>query len=171
MNKKPDKGETGPKESRSVYHDDDNLQDEQEQFDRDNACAKINEAIIERLAQLGTQKEGDPDTGEVEAKSFSLTIGFGYPDHKKLTGARKAWMQDFVGITVKTKTAEDYLELVEAEADCLIRLGKIDLHLETTKTDAPKKLKELEQEAEESMRVLQAMIQKHQAQPPTRPSN
>jgi len=55
MNKKPDnKGETGPKESRSVFHDDDNLQDEQAEFDAANAemtPEKAAEAIKKLMAR------------------------------------------------------------------------------------------------------------------------
>lgn len=36
-------------ESRSVFHDDENLQDEQEQFDKDNAGVKIDWAAFDEM--------------------------------------------------------------------------------------------------------------------------
>ena len=96
-----------------------------------------------------------------EKGKFTLSIGSGYADHEKISGARKAWTDKFSGTIIRSLTAESYLELVEAEADCIIRLGKIDIHLDSEKANNKRALKKLELKAEESMSALRALIKKH----------
>lgn len=68
MNKAKNKDEGGkPKEVRSVFHDDDNLQDEQEAFDRENAGLDVKKAV-EGIKRLMEQKEAEKKKGGSSGK-------------------------------------------------------------------------------------------------------
>jgi hypothetical protein len=92
---------------------------------------------------------------------FTLSIGSDYDDIDILSGARKTWSEKFSGTVIRSLSAESYLELVEAEADCIIRLGMIDVHLESDESDDNTALMKLELKAEESMSALRTLIIKH----------
>jgi hypothetical protein len=54
-------------EFRSIFHDDDNLQDEQAEFDANNPPENLNTAINNLLAKLGQKKNGDTKETSQEA--------------------------------------------------------------------------------------------------------
>jgi hypothetical protein len=68
MDKGNNKDKAGkPKEVRSVFHDDDNLQDEQEAFDRENAGLDVKKAV-EGIKRLMEQKEAEKKKGGSSGK-------------------------------------------------------------------------------------------------------
>ncbi len=68
MDKGNNKDKAGkPKEVRSVFHDDDNLQDEQEAFDRENAGLDVKKAV-EGIERLMEQKEAEKKKGSSSGK-------------------------------------------------------------------------------------------------------
>jgi len=166
MNKTNEGGNGGtskdPFQSRPLYHDDENLQDEQELFDQENAGSKLNIALLSRLMQV-RENEREEKEGK-KPKTYKLTIGDGYPSPKNNTNARKIWDSDFLGKTITTKSSSHFLDLCDAESSCLIRLVSIDAHLESGCAEDEIKLKDLEDKARDEMLKLRNLINKTQAQ-------
>ncbi len=61
------KGFNKARDSNSVFHDDDNLQDEQEAFDRENAGLDVKKAV-EGIKRLMEQKEAEKKKGGSSGK-------------------------------------------------------------------------------------------------------
>ena len=153
-NPKSGKGETpeDPLKSRPLFHDDENLQDEQELFDQENANSKLNIALLSRLMQVRGNECETADSKQ--PKTYTVTFGAGYPSPKNSTNAKKVWDRDFCGKTITTRSSSHFLELCDAETSCLIRLVLIDTYLESDEAKNELKLKELEAKAEDEKSKL-----------------
>jgi hypothetical protein len=66
-NNKQDNGEEPKKEKRSIFHDDDNLQDEQAEFDANNPPENLKTAVKNLRASLD-QKKNDEEKGDTPRK-------------------------------------------------------------------------------------------------------
>jgi hypothetical protein len=133
-------------EFRSIFHDDENLQDEQDAFDADNASAS------------DTQETDNDST-----RQSTFTLGALYADPETRSGIWKTWMDEFHGKTLRLNSPEDYLKMVEAEADCIIWLGKIDLHRESQNAGEKddKEMARLSAKAEAAFGNLRKLIASH----------
>jgi hypothetical protein len=154
-NKYQENGEEPKKETRSIFHDDDNLQDEQAEFDANNPPENMNAAINNLMAILG-QKTNDAE----ESAPFTIVIGSDYHGAADQSAITKAWFSDFAGKTISTTSPEAYLELAEAEVDCVILLTILDRYLESPEADK-EQFSKLEKKAEEAMLSLRELISKH----------
>jgi hypothetical protein len=141
--KKADPTEQDRSEFRSIFHDDESLQDEQEAFDANNALDS-------------ETQDADNDS----ADQLTFTLGALYADPETRTSAWKTWEDEFQGKTLRINSAEAYLEMVEAEADCIIWLGKIDLHRESQNAGDKddQELSRLSAKAEEALSNLRKLI-------------
>lgn len=133
-------------EFRSIFHEDENLQDEQDAFDADNA------------ADSDTQEADNDSTGQ-----STFTLGALCADPATRSGMWKTWMDEFHGKTLLLNSPEAYLEMMETEADCIIWLGKIDLHRESQNTGEKddKELARLSAKAEAAFSNLRKLIASH----------
>lgn len=133
-------------EFRSIFHDDENLQDEQDVFDADNASAS------------DTQETDNDSTGQ-----STFTLGALYADPATRSSMWKTWMDEFHGKTLRLNSPEAYLKMVETEADCIIWLGKIDLHRESQNAGEKddKEMARLSAKAEAAFSNLRKLIASH----------
>ena len=134
-------------EFRSIFHDDDNLQDEQDAFDAANAS-----------------DQETPDEDNDSTDLLTITLGARYADPETRSGNLwKTWDDEFYGKTVQINSAEAYLEMVEAEADCIIWLGKIDLHRESSESGGENdpEMTHLLAKAEEAFSKLKKLVSSH----------
>lgn len=133
-------------EFRSIFHDDENLQDEQDAFDAENAQ--------------------DPETHKADndsSKPSTFTLSTLYANPATSTGISKIWVDEFQGKTLRLSSAEAYLEILEAEADCIIWLGKIDLHRESQNKGEKggQELAMLSAKAEAAFSNLRKLVARH----------
>ncbi len=143
---KVDPSEQDRSEFRSIFHDDENLQDEQEAFDANNALDSENQ-----------------DADNVSADQLTFTLGALYADPATRSGMWKTWMDEFHGKTLLLNSPEAYLKMVETEADCIIWLGKIDLHRESKNAGEKddKEMARLSAKAEAAFSNLRKLIASH----------
>lgn len=159
-NKKRDGG-SQPKKDReqahSVFHDDENLQDIQDAFDAANPPEKRAEAL-ENLMR------GFPAKEEIakRPRQFTITIGSGYADSLRRAelSDRMPWISELVGKTISTTSGEYYLDLVEAEADCVIWLSKLDL-LRESKNPDENEPKHIGKKVEHALENLRRLVNHH----------
>jgi hypothetical protein len=144
-------------EEHSPFHEDANLQQEQDAFDAENPPEKRAQALTNLmrgfLANMEVAKK---------PKQYSITIGSGYADslRRKEIYAGKPWVPKLLGKTISTTSRKHYLELVETEADCVVWIGMLDIQKESKNPDN-RELKRILGKIDEALDKLRLLISRH----------
>lgn len=128
---------------------------------------KIGDDVISSMKKDGFGGQGNAHSGEpTDAESDStpqfIILDAGHSGSEEKTPLWNKWRDEFAGKKIPISSSDNYLEIVDAEAECMIWLIALDVHLESAASSGTQdaELERLHENAETAFAQLRKILSK-----------